>query len=110
MLSKKRKLPRHVDGRIMVGPIELKKLIVSLIPCFFFAFLILSNGMTPLKFFFATIIFCIILCLSCEVNKKETILDIIKDIIKYKLRGTLYYERSCKNVSDYKRCIRNKIK
>lgn len=112
-MSTKRKLPRHVDGRLMVGRIPLPRFLMILpfllaigIGTMLFMTnikahpLILVGGVTSIG---------IIVGAFSEFNLGETGFDILKDMIKYNREGDKCYERSCIDIANSKRYIRNKI-
>jgi len=104
----KRKLPRHVDGRIKVGLMPIKN---------FFIFLPFAIGIiavvviyfSPLAVLIGSIIFGIFLSMFSEFNNRESGFDLIKNILKYALKGDKYFERNSINVELHKRFTRNKI-
>ena len=107
--DKKRKLPRHIDGRIMVGMLPLKNFFLMLpLAIVIIVFVILC--FTPVIFFIGVFLLGIIIGLASEFHQKETGLSIIKDIIRYAIAGDKYFERKSSNVSFNKRFTGNKIK
>ena len=107
--DKKRKLPRHIDGRIMVGMLPLKNFFLMLpIAIVIIVFIILY--FSPVIFFIGVLLLGIIMGLASEFHQKETGLSIIKDIIRYAIAGDNYFERNNTNVGFNKRFTRNKIK
>lgn len=107
-MKNKRFIPRHVDGRIMVGSMPIKNFFKALIiigslllvtikhisPIILFGFMALS-GLTIIVF--------------SEFNNKETGMDIIKDKIRYFIEGEIHFERGDLIAND-QRFIQNKIK
>lgn len=107
--DKKRKLPRHIDGRIKVGMLPIKNFFLILpLGIVIIVFVILY--FTPVIFFIGVLLLGIIIGLASEFHQKETGLSIIKDIIRYAINGDNYFERNNTNVSFNKRFTGNKIK
>ena len=107
--DKKRKLPRHIDGRIMVGMLPIKNFFLILpITIVIIVFIILN--FSPVIFFTGVFLLGIIIGLASEFHQKETGLSLIKDIIRYAINGDKYFERNNTNVSFNKRFTENKIK
>lgn len=107
-IRKKRMIPRHVDGRIKLGLIPIRKApsvifasIIVLIPTLMF--------FTPITLFIGSILIGAIVFIFSEFNG-ETGIDIIKAIIKYEKRGDLHFERSCLLENENERFIIKKIK
>lgn len=105
---KQRRLPRHVDGRIKVGNLPIKKFIIFLPIALLVAIFTFMN-FTPITMMIGTFIIFSLYMLFSELNHMETGFDLLISMIKYKFDGDLYWERSCLNESAHKRCIRNKI-
>jgi len=107
--DKKRKLPRHIDGRIKVGMLPIKNFFLILpLAIVIIVFVILY--FSPVIFFIGVFLLGIIMGLASEFHQKETGLSIVKDIIKYAIAGDNYFERNNTNVSLSKRFTGNKIK
>jgi len=107
--DKKRKLPRHIDGRIKVGMLPIKNFFLILpLAIVIIVFVILY--FSPVIFFIGVFLLGIIMGLASEFHQKETGFSIIKDIIRYAINGDKYFERKNTNVSFSKRFTRNKIK
>ncbi|MBM3703406.1 MAG: hypothetical protein FJW63_10595 [Actinobacteria bacterium] len=107
--DKKRKLPRHIDGRIKVGMLPLKNFFLILpLAIVIIVFVILY--FSPVIFFIGVFLLGIIIGIASEFHQKETGLSIIKDIISYAISGDKYFERKSSNVSFNKRFTWNKIK
>lgn len=107
--DKKRRLPRHVDGRIMIGLMPIKN--------FFFMFpiaaaiiLAIIKYFSPAIFFAGVLLLGIVIGLFSEFHQRETGFSILKDIIKYTVSKDIYFERDTTGVSLNKRFIDNKIK
>ena len=98
MDDKMRTLPSHVDGRTKIGPMHWKKFAFKFIPIIIFPVIWFFSNPSPGSFFMLIIIIVLAFGAFSEFVSKETGLDILKDIIKYKKRGTIIYERSTKNV------------
>jgi len=107
--NKKRELPRHVDGRIMVGIIPLKNFFLML-PIAIGIVVLVVLFFSPLVFFAGVFILAIVVSLFSEFHQRETGFTIIKDIIKFYFKGDILFERNSRNVKPYKRFIENKIK
>jgi len=107
--DKKRKLPRHIDGRIKVGMLPLKNFFLMLpLGIVIIVFIILY--FSPVIFFIGVLLLGIIMGLASEFHQKETGFSLIKDIIRYAIEGDNYFERNNTNVSFSKRFTGNKIK
>lgn len=107
--SKKRELPRHVDGRIMVGMLPIKNFFLML-PFAIGIIVIIIIYFSPVIFFIGVLLLGIILGLFSEFHQRETGFLILKDIIKYSLKGDRIFERNSLNVKFNKRFTANKIK
>jgi len=121
--NKKRRLPRHVDGRIMIGLMPIKNfflmlpiaaaIIIAVIkyfsPAIFFAGVLLLY-FSPAIFFAGVLLLGIIIGLFSEFHQRETGFSVLKDIIKYAVLKDIYFERNTKSVSYNKRLIRLKVK
>lgn len=108
--SRKRRIPRHVDGRVMIGRMYWKSFVFKFIPIMFLLLVFLFNYFTPLTLFFTVSAGGFLFFILSEINNKVTGMDILKDYLKYKKQGTLVYERSTKNDSTTFRYIRHKEK
>jgi hypothetical protein len=106
--DKKRKLPRHVDGRIMVGPIHIKNFFI-LLPIAALMLALIIKYFTPPVFFIGFIFLGILISLFSEFQQRETGFSIIKSVIAYMIEGDKFYERNTLNVKIHKKFIRNKI-
>jgi len=107
--SKKRKLPRHVDGRIMIGPVPIVNFFIIL-PVAVAIVLVVIKYFSPVVFFSAFITLGILIGLASEFHQKETGFLIIRDFVKYTVEREKYFERDSKTISIYKRFTANKIK
>jgi hypothetical protein len=106
----KRRIPRHVDGRIKVFLIPIKIFLLKVVPFSTVIFVVIFKYFNPFIFFTGGLVVLINIVLHCELNNRETTFDILKQAVKYQMHGDRYHERSCLNVTpDSKRCIRNKI-
>lgn len=103
----KRSIPRHVDGRIKVGPMTIPNFF-KFLPILIIGFILILNNFSPFTLFFGIISLGIIAMLFSEFNNRETGLDVIKDIIRYELEGDIHYERGC-NLDNVNKIIFNKI-
>ena len=106
--QKKRKLPRHIDGRIMIGPIPIKNFFI-LLPVAALITALIIKYFSPLIFFAGVFVIGILTGLASEFHHRETGLSILKDVIRYILAGDKYFERNTFNASATKRFSRNKI-
>ena len=104
---KTKKLPRHVEGRIMIGQMPLKNLFIVLplaAVIIFFAVVFFSK----VSVFIAVVLLGAVLGLFSEFGQKETGLELLVDIIKYQVRGDEIFERVGCEVPIYKRFSKNK--
>jgi len=106
---KKRKLPRHVDGRIMIGPVPIKNFFVILPVAVAIAILVIRY-FNPVVFFAGFISLGILIGLASEFHQKETGFSIARDVIRYLMEGEKYFERDSKTISFHKRFTGNKIR
>ncbi|MGL5381737.1 hypothetical protein [Clostridium sp.] len=113
MENKRRRLVRHIDGRLMVGRLPIKSfIIVVVISLIIFAIFISLYTVlkSPFVFLAAVMIIGIVILAFSEINNKETGIDLIKDMIRYKREGELTFERGNKeHEAAYIRCTRNQI-
>lgn len=111
MSDKKRRIPRHVDSRIMVYMIPLKTFLILLafvIPIAVLIIVVLTNVIFSPFILLAGFILCgIPFILFSEINYRETGFDILKSIIRYSLEGDKFYTRGYKCASTDKRRTRN---
>ena len=107
--EKKRKLPRHIDGRIMIGPMPLKNFFM-LLPLIIAITILVIKYFTPLIFFAGVFLAGILIGFFSEFHHKETGFLILKDFIRYFTAGDKYFERNASNAPVIKRLSRNKIK
>jgi hypothetical protein len=106
--SKKRKLPRHIDGRIMIGPMPLKNFFI-LLPAVALITALIIKHFNPPVFFAGVFAIGLLIGLFSEFHHRETGFSILKDVIRYMLEGDKYFERDTSNTSVIKRFSRNKI-
>jgi uncharacterized membrane protein YdbT with pleckstrin-like domain len=104
----KRKIPRHVDGRIKVGMLPLKNFFIFLPIAIVIAVFVFLN-FTPLTLFIGAVLIGFFMGLLGEYQQRETGYMMIKDILKYMLSGDKFFERDTSYVKLHKRFIRNKI-
>ena len=106
-VKKKRKLPRHVGGRIMIGQMPAKNLF-KVLPItgviIFFTVLWFSKA----TLFIAIVLIGIVAGLFSEFGQKETGLAQLINIIKYQVRGGYVFERINVKGPIYKRFTWNK--
>jgi hypothetical protein len=107
--SKKRKLPRHVDGRIMIGPVPIGNFFVIL-PVTVAITIVVIKYFSPAVFFSGFVALGILIGLASEFHQKETGFLIIRDFIRYAIEGEKYFERNSKATSFHKRFTVSKIK
>ena len=107
--DKKRRLPRHVDGRIMIGLMPIKNFFLML-PIAAAIILTVIKYSSPAIFFAGVLLLGVVIGLFSEFHQRETGFSILKDIIKYAVSKDVYFERNTKSVSFNKRFIRFKVK
>ena len=107
--EKKRELPRHVDGRIMIGPVPIKNFFI-LLPIAIAVVVLVIRYFNPVIFFIGFLSLGILIGLASEFHQKETGFSIVMDITRYILEGEKYFERNSKTISFSKRFTRNKTK
>jgi len=107
--DKKRKLPRHVDGRIMIGPVPIKNFFIILPIAVAIAILVIKY-FNPAVFFAGFLSLGVLIGLASEFHQKETGFSIVIDFFRYILEGEKYFERNSKTISFSKRFTGNKIK
>lgn len=106
---KKRRIPRHVDGRIKVGLMPIKDFL-KFLPIGILILAFVATHISPITLFLGTVLLGISSAFFCEFQQKETGMDILKSKIKYHIEGDKYFERGCLNASTSERRSRNKIK
>ena len=107
--DKKRKLPRHVDGRIMIGPVPIRNFFIILPVAAAVAVMVIKY-FSPVVFFSGFIFLGILIGLASEFHQKETDFSIVMDVVRYLVEGEKYFERNSKTISFHKRFTGNKIK
>lgn len=105
---KAKNLPRHVEGRIMIGQMPLKNLILVLPLTAVIIFLTIIF-FSKTSVFIAIILLGILMGLFSEFGQKETGLALLTEIIKYQIKGDEIFERIGCEVPAYKRFSKNKI-
>jgi hypothetical protein len=110
MSRKKRSLPRHVDGRIMIGPFHIIKFFLWLpIALSIVIISFMNRDLGPFILFLSIISLGVTALPFVEVNAhKESGIDVIKELIKYELKGTEIEERSSVYVPIHKKFITNR--
>jgi len=108
-IDKKRKLPRHVDGRIMVGPVPIMNFFIIL-PVAVAIVVVVIKYFSPVVFFAGFITLGILIGLASEFHQKETGFSIVRDVIRYMVEGEKYFERNSKTICFHKRFTGNKIR
>jgi hypothetical protein len=109
MESNKRRLPRHVEGRIMVGKMPLKVFLIFFMPVALGLLILFMVHPEPKVLLFISLVGCAYYLGLSELDHKDTGFQILMNKFKYMKEGTLFFERSTKNVKSDIRCIRNKI-
>lgn len=104
----KRNIPRHVDSRIKIGLVPISSFFKTL-PIYIVLLVSILTKPTPIGAFIGILVGSITYFLTCELNNKETGLDILKDILRYEKEGNIYFERNTINTSEYKKIIDNKL-
>jgi len=107
--SKKRKLPRHVDGRIIIGPVPIVNFFIIL-PVVIAIILVVIKYFSPAVFFSGFVTLGVLIGLASEFHQKETGFLIIRDFVKYAVEGEKYFERNSKATGFNKRFTGNKIR
>jgi len=107
--DKRRRLPRHVDGRIMIGLMPIKNFFL-MAPIASAIILAIIKYFSPAIFFAGVLLLGIVIGLFSEFHQRETGFLILKDIIKYAISKDAYFERDTASVSLNKRFVDNKIK
>ena len=107
-INTKRKLPRHVEGRIMLGQLPLKNFFMML-PIAAIIITVVIIFLSKLPVFIGVVLLGIILLLFTELANNETGGSILKDMFKYLIRGDYDFERINYGKPTYKRFTRNKI-
>src|SRR5450830_133421 len=96
--QKKRKLPRHIDGRIMIGPIPIKNFFI-LLPAAALITMLIIKYFNPLIFFTGVFVIGIFTGLASEFHHRETGFSIFKYVIRFILEGDKYFERNALHAS-----------
>lgn len=107
--DRKRKLPRHIDGRIMIGLMPIGNFF-GMLPIAIGAVVLVIKYFNPAVFFAGVILLGVLVGMFSEFHQKETGFSIVLDIIRFKVEGDRIFERNSKNVSISKRLTANKIK
>lgn len=102
MENSKRTIPRHVDSRIMIFGLTLKRFFAMIPLVLFSAFLFITHS-TPLTFVLLFAIIGILFALLVEFKNKETGYSWISGIIRHKIEGDRYYQRHCLHIDESKR-------
>lgn len=105
----KRTIPRNVEDRVMIGLMPFKTL-VKISPIYIVVVLMIMKFFSPQMVFIGMLCICIITYLFSEIENKETGFKILKDILRYKKEGNIYFERSCTIRNEIDRITYNKIK
>lgn len=107
----KRTIPRHVDGRVMVGLMPIKSFIKAVIIIVVAAAVLFKTfNFTPVLLFVFSALASLIIGIYSEFYNKESGLDIIKECIRYKIEGTIIFERGDLKSGNIERITRNQIK
>jgi len=95
-LSDKRFIPRNVDSRIIILNIPLKKFLlfapISICMIVLIIYLI-SKGGPPILLIPFSLVMGLTYFIFAEMNYKESGIDIIKNVIKYKIEGNKQFFR-----------------
>lgn len=94
----KRKIPRHVDGRIKIGLMPIKSFFMFL-PFAILILIITFRFISPITMFIGVAVLGSIGGLFCEFQNKETGIDLLRDKIRYAKQGDKFFERSREYVS-----------
>lgn len=106
----KRRLPRHVDGRVMIGTMSSKAFIFMFCPFLILGIILLFLFPSPVVLALVIIILGSIFILFSEnANKEINILTMI-DSFKFSKKGNIYYERRCLTNGFFERSIRYSTK
>lgn len=87
-MREKRRLPRHVDGRIKIGYFTLKSFFMWLPIGIMIVYLVVTN-ISPAMLFFGILILGLSAFVFMELKYRETGLDYIISFCKYDLYGIL---------------------
>lgn len=108
MAQNKRTIQRHVDGRIMIGLMPWQNALKAIAVIAVLFFIIIRN-FNPVTMFIFIALSGVIIGVYSEFNNRESGLDLLKSLIRYKREGNVYFERGDLNGND-KRYTWNKIK
>ena len=107
-MEKRRSIPRHVDGRIKVGLVPISSFLKTL-PIYAVILVLILAKPTPIGAFIGILVGAITYFLTCELNNKETGLDIVKEILRYEKEGDIVFERNGSYKDESKKIIHNKL-
>ncbi len=105
----KRIIPRHVEPRIMIGRIPFKTFI-KLLPIYFVILMLTISTFTPISVSIGAFAIGLLSFLNAELANKETGIEMVKSMIRYKKEGEIHFERSCLIRDEDKRITINEIK
>lgn len=97
-----RQLPKFVEDRYMIGFMPASTFI-KLFPIFAALGIFALYKFNPTRVAFSAGLIFTLYLLFTEISRKFTVFDYLKNVIRYKLEGVLYFERSCSNVPEEKR-------
>lgn len=104
----KREIPRHVDGRVMIGLLPAKTLF-KIMPLYILTLIVVMLNLSPVSAFIGTIIAVAITFMFSEIDHRQTGYQVVKDIIRYAKEGDIEFERSCIIRDEDTRVTWNKI-
>lgn len=97
-----RKIPRHVDSRIMLFHIHWTRYFY-LVPLAVLCFAVFIQSPSPTKLFVGIFVVFIPALFSMEFFQKESGFQFFKKMLVYLRRGTIHYERSTQNVESFQK-------
>ena len=105
----KRIIPRHVEPRIMIGKIPFKTFI-KILPIYFIILMFTFSTFSPVSLGIGAFAMMLLTFLNAELANKETGIEMVKSIIRYKKEREIHFERSCLIRDEDKRITINEIK
>jgi len=105
-MEDKRHLPRHVDGRIMIGRIYYVNFF-KMLPIVLIILFITFKFFSPISLFLGVILSSITVFAFSEINNKETAFDLFVSLIKQAIKGDFVLERRPIDAPIHKRFINN---
>lgn len=101
----KRNLPRHVDARIIIFGLTLKRLF-KILPIVIISLIVMVQYASPLTLILAALTIGISYGLMYEFKNRETGYSWILGIVQYKINGDQFYQRYCLQIDESKRTLR----